>query len=219
MRRLIGVLEWALRPTVLDRGLPEVAVCRRDVAYGEDAKHRLDLIGCPGSEPAPLLVYVHGGAWVTGDKSNFKWITHSFARAGLAVFSINYRWAPEADLFGQLRDVARAIGWARANAPELGGDPDRVFLAGDSAGAHLVSWLHMALQRARSGIAAAKARGKEFGRRLGQRQKSDRLALCVLQMVGDKVPYRKIAPTLGLSKNTVGDIVKRERLGKTRFVE
>jgi DNA invertase Pin-like site-specific DNA recombinase len=67
-------------------------------------------------------------------------------------------------------------------------------------------------ERIRSGMAAAKARGRQFGRRPGQRIKSDRLASKVLELVKERWSYRQIAKALGISKNTVTDIVKRHRL-------
>ena len=66
-------------------------------------------------------------------------------------------------------------------------------------------------ERIRSGIAAAKARGKRLGRQLGQRPKSDRLATKVLALVRQGRSYRLIGREVGLSKNTVADIVKRNR--------
>jgi DNA invertase Pin-like site-specific DNA recombinase len=72
-------------------------------------------------------------------------------------------------------------------------------------------------ERVRSGLAAAKARGKVLGRQLGQRTKSDRLAPQVIQMVEDKVPYRTIAHDLKLSKTTVTEIVKRHQQAHPDF--
>lgn len=66
-------------------------------------------------------------------------------------------------------------------------------------------------ERVRSGIAAARKRGVAFGRRPGQRVKADRFAARVLKLVGDKQSYREISHRLGLSKNPVMDIVKRDR--------
>ena len=66
-------------------------------------------------------------------------------------------------------------------------------------------------ERVRSGIAAAKARGVVFGRRPGQRIKADRYASRVLKLVGDGQSYREVSHRLGISKNTVLDIVKRHR--------
>ena len=66
-------------------------------------------------------------------------------------------------------------------------------------------------ERVRSGLAAAKARGRKLGRQPGHRPKSDRLAPRVLRLVGEGRSYRWIARAVGISKNTVGDIVKRAR--------
>ena len=66
-------------------------------------------------------------------------------------------------------------------------------------------------ERVKSGLAAARARGKKLGRPLGQRPKSDKLAPKVIELVADGRSYRWIARDLGVSKNTVGEIVKRQR--------
>jgi putative DNA-invertase from lambdoid prophage Rac len=67
-------------------------------------------------------------------------------------------------------------------------------------------------ERVRSGIAAARKRGVVFGRRPGQRVKADGFAPKVLKLVGEGQPYREISHRLGLSKNTILDIVKRDRV-------
>jgi len=145
MRGLMGAVEGVLRPLVLNRELPPVGRVERDVPYGQHRQQRLDIYVPPGPGPWATLVYVHGGGWVTGDKSNFEWPCRTLAGAGVVVFSINYRWSPEAGFREQVRDVAAAIHSARTHAARLGTDPDAVFLAGDSAGAHLVAWLHVSL--------------------------------------------------------------------------
>ena len=104
---------------------------------------------CP---PAPMVVYVHGGAWAIGDKGNQ--IIHKvdlFAqKAGWVFASVNYRLSPNpGDLDDpdavrsptHAQDVADAVAWLRANAASFGGDPDRIALIGHSAGAHIVSLL------------------------------------------------------------------------------
>ena len=70
-------------------------------------------------------------------------------------------------------------------------------------------------ERVRSGMAATKARGKKLGRQPGQRPKSDRLAPKVLALVAQGRSYRLIGREVGLSKNTVADIVRRNRAGRT----
>ena len=73
-------------------------------------------------------------------------------------------------------------------------------------------------ERVKSGLAIAKARGKKFGRRPGVRPKSDRLAPRVMELVNEGRSYRWIARDLGLSKNTVNDIVRRERVKSTHSI-
>lgn len=145
MRGLMGAIEAVLRPLVLNRELPPMERVDRDVPYGDHHQQCLDVFVPPGPGPFGTLVYVHGGGWVTGDKSNFEWPCRALASAGVVVFSVNYRWSPEAGFREQVRDVAAAVSFARSHAPHLGADPDAVFLAGDSAGAHLVAWLHVSL--------------------------------------------------------------------------
>ncbi|MGC4120810.1 MAG: alpha/beta hydrolase [Myxococcales bacterium] len=144
VRLLVGTAELFLRLFVLGRRLPKVARQLPDLAYGPSRRQRLDVVVPEGAGPFPVLVYVHGGAWVSGDKANFRWFSHALAANGVLIFSVNYRWAPEARFLDLIADVAQAVAFARAHAREHGGDPDRLFLTGDSAGAHLVCWLHMA---------------------------------------------------------------------------
>ena len=85
----------------------------------------------------PVVVYVHGGGWVKGDRgrvfSQPRWLT---AR-GYVFVAIDYRKVPRTDIDGQARDVTDALAWVRRNIRRYGGDPNRVVLMGHSAGAHL----------------------------------------------------------------------------------
>lgn len=112
-----------------------------DVAYGPDPRHKLDLYApeADGS-PAPILVWVHGGGHVRGDKrspdSPYEANVARFAaRAGFLGVCINYRLAPEHRWPAGGEDVARAIAWIKERAGEYGGDPNRILLVGTSAGA------------------------------------------------------------------------------------
>ena len=87
----------------------------------------------------PTVVYVHGGGWSTSDKKHFRHFCQSIAAGGYAVFSINYRLAPEYQHPAQLLDVLSAMAWVKSHAGEYRADPARVFLFGDSSGAHLAS--------------------------------------------------------------------------------
>jgi acetyl esterase/lipase len=124
-------------PTALTRVAAELAY-----ATGSSAQ-RLDLY-MPVEVPHPaLVVFIHGGGWVTGDKRGPlpRTAVEFFVEQGYAVASVNYRLADEAIFPAQLFDVKAAIRWLRANAGTYGFDPDRMVVVGESAGAHLASLL------------------------------------------------------------------------------
>ncbi|HEY8217418.1 MAG TPA: alpha/beta hydrolase, partial [Acidimicrobiia bacterium] len=113
-----------------------------DLAYGDAGiRNWLDLYYHRSRpEGSPILVYVHGGAWVTGKKSRQGMpIVYHFARRGWLCVAPNYRLCPAATFPDQLVDVKRVIAWVREHAEEYGGDPSQVFMAGGSAGGHLTA--------------------------------------------------------------------------------
>ncbi|WP_395443873.1 alpha/beta hydrolase [Caulobacter sp. UC70_42] len=128
------------RPIDLQAILPGAR--KRTDAYGTDAAQRLDVYIPPGARNAPILVMVHGGAWMIGDKANTgsvenklrHWLTR-----GWIVVSVNYRMLPDAMAYEQAQDVAEAVQWVQGYAEDWGGDPSKVILMGHSAGAHLVA--------------------------------------------------------------------------------
>lgn len=119
--------------------LPAFAAGATTIAYGPDPRQALDLYARPGLSGAPVLLHVHGGGWSIGDKSRVNDLPGFAERHGLLLASTNYRMAPDVDAGGCAQDVAAAIGWLAANAARHGGDPKRIFIAGHSAGAHLVA--------------------------------------------------------------------------------
>jgi acetyl esterase len=89
-------------------------------------------------EPAPLLVYYHGGGWCIGDLDTHDGVCRFLATAsGAAVLSVDYRLAPEHPFPAAVEDAWTAFAWAAANAPALGADPARIAVGGDSAGGNL----------------------------------------------------------------------------------
>jgi acetyl esterase/lipase len=107
-------------------------------------RQRLDLYLPKGRKQFPVLVLVHGGAWVIGDNRCFGLYTsvgEFLASRGIGVVLPNYRLSPWVKHPAHVEDVARAVAWTRANIGKYGGDPERLFLAGHSAGGHLVSLL------------------------------------------------------------------------------
>jgi len=119
----------------------------RDLRYGEHARHRLDVHA--GGEPsggstddhgAPVFVFVHGGGFVRGDKHQpgspaYDLVGAWAVRHGWVGVNMTYRYAPEVKWPAGAEDVAAAVGWLRANVAAYGGEPDRIIVAGNSAGA------------------------------------------------------------------------------------
>lgn len=101
---------------------------------------RCDVYTPPGvsaGDSAPCVVIVHGGAWRSGDKSQLRGYGILLGRAGYVCIAPEYRLVGESPWPAQIQDVKAAIRWARASAGELGIDPDRIAIEGNSAGAHL----------------------------------------------------------------------------------
>ncbi len=118
----------------------------RDITYAEgkteDAdKHKLDLYLPAGRTKFPVMMFVHGGSWRTGDRSPYVPIGNRFAKVGIGVVIPSYRLAPANGYPAQIEDVAAAFAWTSKHIAEYGGDPGRIFIAGHSAGGHLVSLL------------------------------------------------------------------------------
>ena len=110
-----------------------------DLAYGDDVKHRLDVYvpeKLAGRPPA-MVVFWHGGRWTFGDKEDYRFVGAALAELGYVAVLPNYRHYPEVKLPGFMQDAARAARWAQAHAADFGADPNRLYLMGHSAGAHM----------------------------------------------------------------------------------
>lgn len=115
---------------------------QQTLAYGADPLQALDLWVPEGAaRPAPLVLFVHGGGWQRGSKSNAlgRALPGHIVAQGYAFAAIDYRLVPAAGVEDQAADVAAALAFLLARADSLGIDPGRVVLTGHSAGAHLVA--------------------------------------------------------------------------------
>jgi arylformamidase len=139
-------------PQIFARWAEQSAAARRlracliDLAYGESAGERLDLFPARG-DGAPLLVFIHGGYWRSLDKADFSWLAPPFVNHGVSVALLNYGLAPKTPIEEIVRQMLRAHAWLYRNADRLGFDPNRIYTAGHSAGAHLTAMMMAALWR------------------------------------------------------------------------
>ncbi len=113
--------------------------CHLDVAYGPSEPEVMDIF--PAGVGAPIFVYIHGGYWrvLTKDESSF--MARCFTESGVALAALSYALAPGASLDEIVRECRAAIAWLHRNGDEFGIDPDRIFVGGHSAGAHLTGML------------------------------------------------------------------------------
>ena len=118
----------------------------RNIDYGGDGdrRHRLDIYHSrlAGPERAPVMVYIHGGAWMIGEKrEQGKPMMYELVARGWVCVAINYRLSPKATWPDQIVDAKRAVSWVKEHIAEYGGDPSFVAVSGGSAGGHLCALL------------------------------------------------------------------------------
>ena len=111
-----------------------------DIAYGADPDWQmLDVYRPKGAElPLPVIVSIHGGAWVYGDKERYQWYCMSLAQRGFVVVNFTYRLAPEFQFPASMEDTCAVFAWTVEHIAEYGGDAEHVFVVGDSAGGHML---------------------------------------------------------------------------------
>lgn len=124
-------------------------IIHRDLPYAEPKNERqcLDIYTSAGAKAGPVVVWIHGGGWRQGDKSELAVGTpgqhllkpQAVVDRGGVFVAINYRFVPTVDLKTMTGDVAKAIAWAKRHAPKYGGDPEKILVMGHSAGAQLAA--------------------------------------------------------------------------------
>lgn len=114
---------------------------KKDIPYvpGGHKRQVLDVYAPEGGKNLPVMFWIHGGGWQTGDKSGVQLKPKAFAEKGFIFVSTNYRLLPEVDMGTIIRDVAKALRWTHEHIAEFGGDPRRIFVGGHSAGAQLAA--------------------------------------------------------------------------------
>jgi len=119
----------------------------RDIAYGPHPRQRLDVFSSRHANGAPVVLFVHGGAFVRGDRNAtpelYANVLYYFARHGMVGINMEYRLARDAPWPGGAEDVGAAIAWIKTNVAHHGGDPEKIFVIGHSAGgSHVATWAY-----------------------------------------------------------------------------
>lgn len=142
--RLLSILFTLL--VSLSAAVPAAAETVRDVIYTEGpgidpGDVRADVYIPDGAKNAPVVIMVHGGAWTYGNKQSAigEFQSAFFNKQGFIYIAINYRLAPSHPFPAQIEDAAAAIAYFHEHVAEYGGDPDKIFLMGHSAGGHIAA--------------------------------------------------------------------------------
>lgn len=116
----------------------EEFACELKVPYGDRPAATVDIFPARG---APILVFIHGGFWRSLDAATFSFLARGFVPFGVSLVVIDYPLIPDVALADIVDSCRRAVGWVRRNARRCGGDPERLYISGNSAGGHLVAML------------------------------------------------------------------------------
>jgi arylformamidase len=129
---------WARRSAAARAALP----CFLDVAYGDGraGSETMDIFPARGPDRA-LLMYIHGGYWRSLDKRDFSYLAPAFRRAGVTLANVNYALTPLVTIEEIVRQLLKASAWLYRNAARFGASPERLFVAGHSAGGHLTAMM------------------------------------------------------------------------------
>jgi len=139
---VLGLVASACSPLkVFNAVMPKDGGARlvvRDAAFGPDPRQRLDIYAprAPSRTARPIIVFFYGGSWNSGTKSGYAFVGRALASRGFIVAIPDYRLVPQVRYPVFLKDNAAAVRWVRTHSTDFGGDPDRVLLAGHSAGAY-----------------------------------------------------------------------------------
>ena len=112
-----------------------------DVAYGDAGPRQTLDIFAPGTDGAPVLIFIHGGYWFFNSKDPRRFPAREFVPRGIAWAPINYRLAPTVPMSGIVADVRNAVKWLYEHGAQYGCDPERIYVSGNSAGGHLTAEL------------------------------------------------------------------------------
>lgn len=121
--------------------LAQAQTVKSDIPYVANGHERqvLDIYAPDGAKNLPVVFWIHGGGWQTGDKTDVQVKPKFFNEQGFVFVSTNYRLLPQVEMSVLIQDVAKSLGWVYQHIGEYGGDPQRILVGGHSAGAQLAA--------------------------------------------------------------------------------
>jgi len=135
----LSVMDPFNLPTAMDGGTVKAG---DGIAYADGPRHRLDVYAPEArGTAAPVVFFIYGGGWNRGERSDYQFVGRALAARGFVTVIADYRLVPEVQYPGFLEDSAKALKWVQDNIANYGGDPNRLFLAGHSAGAYNATML------------------------------------------------------------------------------
>jgi len=144
MKNLARVMTF-LAPLAL-LGHPQTAASapanvKRDIPYAEpaDPRQKIDIYAPEGAKNLPVVFWIHGGGWQSGDRTAIQLKPQAFVDKGFVFVSTGYRLLPDVEMGVIFRDIAKSFHWVHDHITEHGGDPQRIFVMGHSAGAQLAA--------------------------------------------------------------------------------
>jgi arylformamidase len=114
--------------------------CHRDLPYGSTPRERVDVYPAKGVSRA-VMVFIHGGYWQRLDKADLAFLANSFVEAGITLVQVNYNLCPAVTLDKIVDEVRAACAWVWHNIGRYGGNRDRIYIGGNSAGGHLTAMM------------------------------------------------------------------------------
>jgi arylformamidase len=129
---------WLAAHAELSETAKRTLPCHLDLPYGDTALQKLDIFPAARG-PAPVQVFFHGGYWRALDKSTYRFVALSLAPAGIATVLVNYDLCPAVTLDDIVSQTIASLAWVYRNGATYGCDPRRLYVSGNSAGAHLAA--------------------------------------------------------------------------------
>jgi acetyl esterase/lipase len=138
-KEYVAQKERAFRKILAEQESKAGLEVKRNIPYAGHERQVLDVYSPHNAKNLPVVFWIHGGGWQTGDKSSVQIKPQTFVDKGFVFVSTNYRLLPSVDIATIFRDIAKSIHWVHDHIAEHGGDPKRLFVMGHSAGAQLAA--------------------------------------------------------------------------------